>query len=68
MEDFTFQVSTVKQASDYENTALFVINNIKKDFDSGKDIAEDLQNLDYKNTDNWNPILKSSTLSDDDEK
>ena len=53
MEGFTFYVGSAKQASDYENTALFVINHTKKDFDRGNDIAEDLQNLEYGNTDDW---------------
>ena len=41
-----------------------MINHIKKDFDRGNDIAEALKMLEYKNTDNWNPILKASKLSD----
>ena len=62
---FTFYVGISKQASHYENTALFVINHIKKDFDRSKNISEALRKLEYKNTDNWNPILKASTSSDE---
>ena len=47
---------------------MFVINHIKKDFDRGNSIVEALWKLDYKNTDNWSPILKASTSSDDDVK
>ena len=68
LQDFTFYVGSAKQASDYENTALFVINHIKKYFDRGNDIAETLLKLEYEITDNWNPILKASTSSDDDVK
>ena len=64
LQYFIFYVGNVKQASDYENTSLFVINHIKKDFDRGNDIAEAIQNLEYKNTDNRNPILKASTKAD----
>ena len=35
LQDFKFYVGNEKQASNYENTALFVINHIKKDFDRG---------------------------------
>ena len=54
----TFYVGSAKKSSDYENTALFVINHIKKDFDRGNNIAKDLKKFEYKNTENWNPILK----------
>ena len=61
---FKFYVGSAKKASDYENTAFFVTNHIKKDFYRGNDIAEALQNLEYENTYNWNPILKASTSLD----
>ena len=41
----TFYVGSAKKSSDYENTALFVINHIKKDFDRGNDIDEALRKL-----------------------
>ena len=68
MAGFTFYFGSEKQASHYENTALFVINHTKKDFDGGNNIAEALRKLEYKNTDNWNPILKASTSSYEDVK
>ena len=52
--NFSFYIDSAKQSSNDENTALFVINHIKKDFDRGT-----LQKLEYKNTDHWNPIFKS---------
>ena len=60
LDCFTFYVSSAKQASDYENTELFVINHIKKDFNRGT-----IRKLEYKNMDNWYPILKASTLLDE---
>ena len=63
-----FTLVAQKKANNYKNTALFVINNIKKDFYRGNDINKDLRKLEYKNTENWNPILKAITLSDDDAK
>ena len=45
-----------------------MINHIKKDFDRSKNISEALRKLEYKNTDNWNPILKASISSDEDVK
>ena len=45
-----------------------MINYIKKDFDRGNDIAEAIQKLEYKSTDNWNLILKASISSDEDVK
>ena len=68
LQDFALDVGSTKKSSDYENTALFVINHTKKDLDRGNDIAETLQKLEYEDTDNWNPILKASTSSDDDVK
>ena len=68
LELFTFYIGSAKKANNYKNTALFVINNIKKDFYRGNDINKDLRKLEYKNTENWNPILKAITLSDDDAK
>ena len=45
-----------------------MINHIKKDFNRGNNITEALQKLEYKNTENCNPVLKASTLYDDDAK
>ena len=39
---FTFYVGSAKQASDYKNIALFVINHIKKDFNRGNNISKAL--------------------------
>ena len=40
IEDYFFYVGSSKQASDYEVTADFVINHIKKTFEYGQDISD----------------------------
>ena len=42
MEDFVFYIGSAKQASDYVNTAEYLINFIKKTYDDGNDIADAL--------------------------
>ena len=53
LEDYFFYVGSTKQASDYEVTANFVINHIKKTYDYGFDISEALRNLKEPDTDLW---------------
>jgi hypothetical protein len=55
----------VKQASNYESAADFIVNHIKKEYDRGRDIAEPLQELKKPDTDTWMPQLKGSTKKDD---
>jgi hypothetical protein len=52
-----------KQASNYESSADFIINHIKKEYDRGRDIAESLRELQKPNTDTWMPTLSTSTES-----
>ena len=59
-----FQIGTNKQASEYETTAEFVINYIKRTFEHGNDIAETLQTLKNQNTESWMPSLKMSVAID----
>ena len=47
LQDFTFYVGSAKQASNYKNMALFMINHIKKDLNKGNDIAKALQKVEY---------------------
>ena len=42
VEDFVFYIGSAKQASDYVNTAEYLINFIKKTYDDGNDIADAL--------------------------
>ena len=65
LEDFFFYVGSSKQASDYEITAEFVVNHIKKTFDRGNDVAEALRTLVKADTSPWRPTLKTSTEPDD---
>jgi hypothetical protein len=65
VEDYFFYVgSSSKQASDYEITAEFVVNHIKKTFDRGNYIAEALRTLVKANTSLWKPTLLMSTETD----
>jgi hypothetical protein len=57
-------VGSSKQASDYEITAEFVGNHIKKTFDRGNDIAEALRTLVKDNTSLWKTTLLVSTKTD----
>ena len=68
LEDYYFYVGSSKQASDYEITAEFVINYIKKTFDRGLDISEALRKLETPATDSWKPKLKMSKQIKPDEK
>jgi hypothetical protein len=60
VEDYFFYVGSSKQALDYEITAEFVVNHIKKTFDRGNDVAEALRMLIKADTDIWKPTLKIS--------
>ena len=66
IEDYWFYVGSSKQASDYELTAEFIINHIKKTFDRGNDIAEAIRTLSKADTEVWKPTLKTSTEADQD--
>eukprot|EP00957_Ditylum_brightwellii_P091149 6939860-Ditylum_brightwellii.AAC.1 len=66
LEDYIFYVGTSMQASDYEMTAQFLINYVKKTFDRGNDVAETLHNLVKFETDDWKPKIKVSTEPDED--
>ena len=43
LEDYEFHIGSSKQASDFEVTTKFIINDMQETFDSGKDIAEALR-------------------------
>jgi hypothetical protein len=64
VEDYFFYVGSSKQASDYEITAEFVVNHIKKTFDRGNDIARASRALVKANTSLWKPTLCASTETD----
>jgi hypothetical protein len=60
IDDYSFYIGSSKQASDYEVTAEFVINHIKKTFDYGKDIAEALRTLKKPDPESWEPAIQAS--------
>jgi hypothetical protein len=66
VEDFFFYLGSRKQASDYEITAEFVVNHIKKTFNRGNNIAEALRTLTRADTEIWKPTFKTSTETDAD--
>jgi hypothetical protein len=57
IEDYFFYVGSSKQASDFETTAEFLVNYVKKTFDRGHDIAEALRTLEPIDTEVWKPTL-----------
>ena len=61
IEEYYLYVGSSKQASDYETTAEFIMNHIKKTFDRGKYVAEAIQKLTKTETDAWKPTLQTST-------
>ena len=64
INDKLFQIGTNKQATEYETTAEFLINYIKRTFEHGNDIAETLQTLKNQNMECWMPTLKMSIATD----
>ena len=66
LEDYVFYLGTAKQASDFEIASAFIINHIMKDFERGRDIAEALKNLQYHDTEQWYPTLRTSTAANKD--
>ena len=61
LEDYYFYVGSVKQASNYELAADFIINHIKKEYDRGRDIAESLCELQAPTINDWMPMLVAIT-------
>jgi hypothetical protein len=64
ISDFTYQLGLAKQASDYESATEFFINNIKRAFEYGNDIATALEKLEEIDVTEWKPTLKLSTAAD----
>jgi hypothetical protein len=68
LNDYTFYVGSVKQASDYETTAEFIINHIRKTFDYGNDIGAALEELVPQDLSVYKPRMKVSSASKEDDK
>ena len=60
VDDYLFYAGSSKQASDYEITAKFVVNDTNKTFDRGNDVSEEYQIFVKSDTEIWKPILKIS--------
>ena len=65
INDHQFYIGTNSQAAEYEISAEFIINFIKKTFDRENDIAETLRTLTIHDTNLWMPKLKSSSSEDE---
>eukprot|EP00957_Ditylum_brightwellii_P115781 8831408-Ditylum_brightwellii.AAC.1 len=63
MEDYSFYVGSPKQASDFNIAYKYVVNHIKKTFDQGNDIAEELRNFEEPDQSLWEPRLEVSCWS-----
>ena len=64
IDDYYFYVGSSKQASDFEITAEYAVNHIKKTFERGNDIAEALRTLQPTDITVWKPTLLFSTETD----
>ena len=60
VEDYLFYVVLSQQEPDYEITAEFAVNDIKKTSNCGNDVSETLITLVKSDTDVWKPTLKFS--------
>ena len=68
IEDCYLYVGSSWQASNYNITAEFVINHIKKTFDWVNNVTEALRKLKTTNTTDWKPTLKAILVRDATEK
>lgn len=66
--DYMFYIGTATQAADYETTAAFIINHIKKTFTRGNDIAESLRMLQEPITELWKPDPEENLETDEEKK
>ena len=62
LEDYYFYVGSSKQASDYEVTANFVINHIKKTYEYGKDIGDALKEFKLPDVKSSETTLQASKI------
>lgn len=62
IEDYFFYVGSTKQ--NYETTAQYVVNHIKKTFTEGNDISEALRLLEEPDIDSWEPVQQESVSTD----
>jgi hypothetical protein len=61
LSDNIYNIGSAKQAADYEKITEFLINNIRKTFNMGNDVAIALEQLSPYNLDPFKPTLQAST-------
>ena len=64
LQDYQYYLGSIKQASDYEITTSYLINQIKKNYAHGNDIATALDRLENIDLLQYKPTLQSSQESD----
>ena len=64
MADYTFYLGTAKAASDFELTKEYLVNHIRKTYDTGDDIAKALETETEFDLTTVRPTLKVSQESD----
>jgi hypothetical protein len=60
LQDYQYYLGSAKQASDYEATTSYLINQIKKTYAYGNDIATALDQLQHVDLSPFKPTLQSS--------
>lgn len=66
LQDYQYYLGSAKQASDYEATTSYLINQIKKTYAYGNDIATALDRLQHVDLSPFKPTLQSSQSKDED--
>ena len=64
LADYQFYIGSAKQASDYVNTAKFIINHIRMTYQHGDDVATALENKQEFDFTSLKPTLVVSTNTD----
>lgn len=64
LSDYVYDLGSVTQASDYEETTKFILNHITKTYSYGRDMYEELVKLKKIDIDQWMPQLMAATGDD----
>ena len=65
MEDHEHYIGTIKQVSDFEATAKFIVNNAQENFDNSLCVSETLIVLNYSCVGSWRMITQASKAEDE---
>jgi hypothetical protein len=68
LQDYQYYIGSAKQASDYEETTSYLINQIRKIYAYGNDIATALDQLQHVDLSSFKPALQSSQSKEEDVK